>query len=98
MLLCIVPFLAAYLFLFATRESIAKAAQIGDLPTAEEILDSSDASEKVDDVMLHGRDAHLVMVIADMHNKSRHEPLRVGILFGAAHMRAVCRYLTLIRK
>jgi len=47
----------------------------------------------VEHVLLHSRDAHLVEVIGDIHSKTRHEPLRVAILYGAAHMRAVSRYL-----
>jgi hypothetical protein len=46
--LCVVPFYALYLYLFATRESIAKVMEIGDLPTREEILHSNDLSDQVD--------------------------------------------------
>jgi hypothetical protein len=89
----VVPFYALYLYLSATRESIAKGMEIGDLPTREEILDASDASEQVDDVVLHGRDAHLAALIADLHRKECKSPLKIAVLFGAAHMRAVARVL-----
>jgi hypothetical protein len=93
LLVGVVPFFALYLYLSATRKSIAKRMKIGDLVTREEILDASDASEKVEDVLLHGRDAHLEKVIADLYAKERKNPLKVAILFGAAHMRAVARLL-----
>jgi len=92
-LACAVPLYSLYLFAFATRKSIAQGLELDDLPTREETLNSSDKSEMVEHVLLHSRDAHLVEVIGDIHSKTRHEPLRVAILYGAAHMRAVSRYL-----
>ena len=92
-LICVVPFFAGYLFLFATRETIAKRIEITDLPTREEILESSEESEKLDELLLHERDARLITVIRELHSKSREQSLKVAILYGAAHMRGVSRYL-----
>ena len=89
-----VPFCALYLFLFATRQSIAAELEIRDLPTREDILNSSEESEKIDEVLLHSRDAHLLNIIEDIFNKKQEQPLKVAVLYGAAHMRAVTRYLT----
>ena len=94
-LLGAVPFYALYQFLFATRQSIATRLEISDLPTREEILDSSEESEKIDEVILHSRDAHLLKNIDDVFNKNKEQQLKVAVLYGAAHMRAVTRYLTM---
>jgi hypothetical protein len=89
----VVPFCALYQFLFATRQSIATGIEISELPTREEIFDSSEESEMIDEVLLHGRDAHLLENIENFFNKKRDQRLKVAVVYGAAHMRAVTRYL-----
>lgn len=92
-LLGAVPFYALYQYLFATRQSIARNLEISDLPSREEILDSSEESEKVDEVLLHSRDAHLLKNIDDVFNKRKGQQSTVAVLYGAAHMRAVTHFL-----
>ena len=45
-------------------------------------------------MILHGRDAHLLKNIDDVFNQKKEQLLKVAVLYGAAHMRAVTLYLT----
>jgi hypothetical protein len=48
---------------------------------------------RVEDRVLHGRDYRLVQVIGAIHRERCAEPIKVAVVFGAAHIPAVVDYL-----
>ena len=43
---------------------------------------------------LHGRDSQLVRALGVIHAERQHEPVKIAVVFGAAHIPAVVDYLT----
>jgi hypothetical protein len=43
---------------------------------------------------MHGRDSKLVQALGVIHQERQHEPVKVAVVFGAAHIPAVVDYLT----
>ena len=90
-LLVLVPIYALYLFLFGTREKLAQNIAVDDLSYSEEIL-SDDAFEEYESLVIDERDQILIAQIARLENESS-ELKKVGILYGAGHMRNTMRFL-----
>ncbi|MGO9485664.1 MAG: hypothetical protein ACLPX9_13915 [Rhodomicrobium sp.] len=89
------PIARLYFQHFATRQSIAAYLGLNLLKSREEILQGSDF-EAMDEVVLSWRDRHLIKVLEEHRQKHRGSPASIAVVFGAAHMRAVVRYLTSI--
>lgn len=88
-LLVLAPLYGAYLYMTATRASIARKLNTEDLESRKDIL-RAEVLPGLDDVAHHSRNAHLVAVIeAELNGPAR----RIAVVYGAAHMRAVTRLL-----
>ena len=88
----IVPIFAVYLFLFGTRETIAENLAFDDLPSSEEILTEDEELEMVDALIVDQRDRQLIEHITRLEGEQK-EAKRVGILYGARHMRSTMAFL-----
>jgi hypothetical protein len=93
LLYLIIPIYAAYMYFFGTREVLASYADFDDLPSREEVLAYDERFEPLDDLLLRARDGLLLQRIEEQRRPDGMESKVVGILFGAAHMRAVTAYL-----
>ncbi len=86
------PVVGLYLRFFVTRGMIAKHLKLDDLETREELL--NDSFDEVDTLLLDTRDEILTQAIDDCIEFHQPGVSRVGILYGATHMRAVIHHLT----
>jgi hypothetical protein len=92
--LCIiVPVYVVYLFLFGTRETLAKNLALEDLPTSEEILSEDENFEQLDSLLVDERDQKLIEHIAKLDEERSEESQRVGIVYGAFHIRSTVAFL-----
>jgi hypothetical protein len=91
-ILILSPAFALYLLLFGTRKFIASELATEDLPTSEEIL-ADDFSERLEEVTLTKRDCVLVQKLQDLIEDRAQEGMKIGILYGARHMRTVVAFL-----
>ncbi len=89
----IVPVYVIYLFIFGTREIIAKNIAFEDLPNSDEILDTDEDIEKMDEILIDKRDKILIDHIEKVLSNSGTDKKTIGILYGASHMRNVFNYL-----
>jgi hypothetical protein len=90
-LFIIIPFYVVYLFLFGTRETLAENLAVEDLPSSEEILD--DSFEELDALMIDERDRKLIEYITKFNDERSEKPQRIGIVYGAFHMRGIMAFL-----
>lgn len=81
------PSLGVYRYFTATRRSIGKRLTVDDLPSREAAL-SGESLQQLDDVIMGSRDKKLVAKLEDILAQSRSDHT-IGIVYGAAHMRAV---------
>jgi hypothetical protein len=88
-----VPVIAGFLYLFGTRQLLAEHCQVEDLPSRREILRHGDVLPGFERLIVDHRDAHLLRVIEETCEKAGSENMRVAIVYGARHMRAVTRLL-----
>jgi len=86
----IAPLYGAYLYLTATRESIGKTLKTEDVPSSHDEA-RADLMPELEEVMLAGRDAKLVAALESLMDVEA--PKTVGIVYGAAHMKAVTNLL-----
>ena len=93
-LFIIVPAFVVYLFLFGTREILAENLAIEDLPNEEEENSSEDETlTTLDSLVVDERDRRLLEHIATVNDERAQNPQRIGILYGAFHMRRVMPFL-----
>jgi len=92
-LLFLLPFYVIWLFLFGTRETIAKEIALDDLPSSKEVLYRSDDIDKMNAVLLDKRDQKLIQHIERLRFANGSAKKTVGILYGAMHMRNVSNFL-----
>jgi len=92
-LLLYIPIYAAYLFLFGTRETLAENIAVEDLPSSDEILFQGENFEKLDSLLLDERDRNLIEHIERLHLVNGQGEKKVGIVYGAMHMRNITNYL-----
>ena len=85
------PLVGAHLFLTASRESIGSRLQTEDLPSEEDMQRGEDAPE-YEAALITQRDSRLVKTIAKLLAQPGGAS-RAGVVYGAAHMRAVTRFL-----
>lgn len=92
-LVLFVPIYVIYLFLFGTKNFLARNMTLDDLPSSEEILYTDEEFEKFDNLIIDARDKHLIMVIEKLLNEKSNDRKIIGIVYGARHMRNVVSYL-----
>jgi len=92
-LFIIVPVYVVYLFLFGTRETVAKNLALEDLPSSDEILSQDQSFEQLDSFLVDERDQKLIEHIAKLNDQRSEEPQRIGIVYGAFHMRSTVAFL-----
>jgi hypothetical protein len=88
-----VPFVALYLFIFGTREVLAENLVLEDLPSTEELLSEDESFSRLDSLVVDERDRKLIEHIANVHTERSHTSQKVGIVYGAFHMRCVMAFL-----
>jgi hypothetical protein len=88
-----IPIYVVYLFLFGTRETLAENIALEDLPSSEEILFQDESIEKLDTLLVDERDRKLIDSIGKLHDSDQRDKKRIGIVYGAMHMRNVIRFL-----
>ena len=89
----IVPFCVLYLFLFGTRETLAENLTLDDLPSSEEVLLEDESWSRLDSLMVGERDRKLLEHIAIVNDERAQTSQRIGVLYGAFHMRCVMPFL-----
>jgi len=88
-----IPFMVIYMFFFGTRKFIADRLSLDDLPSREELLYSDEETDEYIALIIDERDKHLISVIENVLNQKAVDRKRIGILYGARHMRNVVLYL-----
>lgn len=79
-------------YLTATRGSLVGAAGTDDLTSRDDALFAEQLPE-LNDALLTHRDGHLLACVLRCHESHARERKRVGVLYGAAHIRPVVRLL-----
>ncbi|HKY45764.1 MAG TPA: hypothetical protein VJM50_21920 [Pyrinomonadaceae bacterium] len=92
-LFVIVPFCVLYLFLFGTREILAENLALEDLPSSDEVLMEDESFNRLDSLMVDERDRKLIEHIANVNDERAQTSQRIGVLYGAFHMRCVMPFL-----
>lgn len=77
---------------YSSRARLAKDLSCDDQPSMSELLAMSPETGALTQAVVHARDRRLVEVLGG--ELDRGEPLRIAIVYGAAHMRAVVREIT----
>jgi hypothetical protein len=89
------PLIAVYLFLFSSKKEIASYLELNDLPSRMEVLTMDDSTwEGFDSLVLHKRDQVFLRKLEEYYKENRNSGFRVGILYGAGHMRAIFGFLS----
>jgi len=92
LLFIMLPIYVVYMFLFGTREMIAKNIALDDLPSSEEIMSDDDDFEQFDSLIIDERDRKLIEHIVRLDaEKQGHQ--QIGIVYGARHMRSTTHFL-----
>ena len=92
-LFILVPFCVLYLFIFGTRKTLAENLAIEDLPSAEEVLFEDESLSRLDSLVVDERDRKLLEHIARVNDERAQTSQRIGVLYGAFHMRSVMPFL-----
>ncbi len=87
------PIYVVNLFLFGTRESLAKNMATEDLKSSDEILLQDESFEKLDTLLLDERDQKLITHLQNLYDSHRQDKKLVGVVYGAMHMRNAIRFL-----
>jgi hypothetical protein len=91
-ILCVVPVVAAWIWLLGTRRMLSRYAAAEDLPGLAE----SAVRERygtMTELLVDRRDELLVAALEQIHQRHCGEPIDVAVVYGAGHMPAVARYL-----
>jgi hypothetical protein len=88
-----IPVYVVYLFLFGTKEMLAENLAFEDLPSSDEVLSEDETFKQLDTLLVHERDQKLIEQIAKLDEKRSGTPMRVGVLYGAFHMRGTVAFL-----
>jgi len=92
-LFIVVPMFVLYLFLFGTRETLAEHLALDDLPTSEEVLMEGEGLNRLDSLVVDERDRKLIEHITRVNSERSQTSQRIGIVYGAFHMRRVMPFL-----
>ena len=88
------PLAGLYFLLRGNRELLAEQLETSDLPNREEILSASEATDALDDLLLSRRDRAFLLRLQSLFEDSRGKSITIGIIYGAAHMPAIFRFLS----
>jgi hypothetical protein len=91
--LALMPILGIWMALVGSKAALARYLECDDLPSREEMEASTGQWERFDDLVVHDRDVQLLRCLDEIHEQRSLENINVAIVYGAAHMRAVVRYL-----
>jgi hypothetical protein len=83
------PIMGIHRRLFATRESLAKAMEKEDLLSADEILNFDPRFAALRRTILDVRDHRVIEKLGEELDRPNNRPLKIAIIYGAGHMRAV---------
>ena len=86
------PLVGVGRYLTASRRSLARRLTVDDLRQQDDPLIDEDL-EAVATALIESRDQRLLGCVLASHLKHRHENVRIGIVYGAAHMPRVIRLL-----
>lgn len=92
-LFILVPVCVLYLFIFGTREALAENLALEDLPSSEEVLFEDESLSRLDTLVVDERDRKLLEHIARVNDERAETSQRIGVLYGAFHMRSVMPFL-----
>jgi hypothetical protein len=92
-LFLLVPFFVLYLFAFGTREKLAENLVLEDLPSSDEILFEDESLSRLDTLVVDERDRKLLEHLANVNDERAQISQRIGVLYGAFHMRRVMPFL-----
>ena len=87
------PIYLVNLFLFGSRETLAKNMALEDLPSSDEILLQDESFEKFDALLIDERDRRLIAHLKKLCDSKLQEKKIVGVVYGARHMRNAIRFL-----
>lgn len=88
------PLVGIHRRLFATRESLAKAMEMEDRLSSDEILSLDPRFAALRQTILHVRDQRLIERLGEELDRVADRPNKIAIIYGAAHMRAVLAELS----
>jgi len=87
------PVIGLHRRVFATRESLAKAMEMEDRLSSEEVLSLDPRFAALRRTILHMRDERLVERLGEELDRTMDRPKTIAVVYGAAHMRAVLKEL-----
>lgn len=90
----VLPVYGLYFFFAGTREQLAKQLDTTDLPSREEILETTEEIDALNDLILSRRDRAFIRRLQSLSEDSHGKALTVGIIYGARHMPAIFRFLS----
>lgn len=90
------PLIGIYLRWFGTRQLLASYMNVELLKARDEVLVDDDTNER-NELIINWRDKHLIEIMDAEINKAIGNKKSIGIVYGARHMRAVIKHLTLTR-
>ena len=88
-----VTLVALWLRLTGTRAKLAKRMNTTDLPSRERVLSAGGVLDPMDALIRDQRDTILIAALRAALEANAQRPVRIGIVYGAAHMPAVVRAL-----
>lgn len=83
------PLMGVHRRFFATRESLAKAMEMEDLLSSDEILGFDPRFAALRRTILYVRDQRLIEKLGEELDRLPDRPRKIAVIYGAAHMRAV---------
>jgi hypothetical protein len=87
------PVFVAYMFLRGTRAMLAEHLALEDLPSREEVLEADESFAPLDALVIDERDRQLVRSLEEIYLAKQQTGKKVGVLYGARHMRCAADYL-----
>jgi hypothetical protein len=87
-----IPAFVLWMLLAGSRRVLARDAEVEDLPTRDEAL-MGEEYDRLAAAFLDDRDRKLCAAISELVDSGSASPMTVGILWGAAHIRAVLALL-----
>ena len=87
------PALGIYDYLTLTRRALARRCGLDDLRSRDDALSLDEGFERLDEAILTRRDGRLLAAVLRCHEAGESRPRRAAVLFGAAHIPAVLRFL-----
>jgi hypothetical protein len=89
----LIPVFGVLLALFGTRQMLARNLAMEDQPSDVE-LDAATAYPELYGLICDERDQLLIQTLMQIHERRNREPIKVAVVYGAAHMPAVLHALS----